>query len=140
AQLLIEVVQTLETNNIPYCVIGALAAAIHGVVRASIDADLVVFFRDRAFDADKLARVLEKMPFSVVLRKGDLYDPISALLQITDTFGNRVDLLVGVRGLPVDVMERAIEESLFGHTLRFIGAEDFIISKITAGGPIDLHD
>jgi hypothetical protein len=36
--LLLEVVTLLDESGVDYVVIGALAAAVHGVVRASLDA------------------------------------------------------------------------------------------------------
>ena len=42
ALLLLDAVGVLVTRNIPYAVIGAMAASVHGVVRASMDADAVL--------------------------------------------------------------------------------------------------
>ena len=39
ALLLLDVVALLRIEKIDYAVIGAMAASVHGVVRASIDAD-----------------------------------------------------------------------------------------------------
>jgi hypothetical protein len=41
--LLLDVVEIVAHDNIPYAVIGALAASVHGAVRASMDADLLLF-------------------------------------------------------------------------------------------------
>jgi hypothetical protein len=40
--LMIDVAELLSARGIPYAVIGAMAAAVHGVVRASLDADALV--------------------------------------------------------------------------------------------------
>jgi hypothetical protein len=40
--LLLDAVDVLARNGISYAVIGAMAASVHGVVRASIDADAVL--------------------------------------------------------------------------------------------------
>jgi hypothetical protein len=42
ALLLLDVIDLLSAGNIEYAVIGALAASIHGAVRASMDADVVL--------------------------------------------------------------------------------------------------
>jgi hypothetical protein len=42
ALLLLDAVSVLTSDGIDYAVIGALAASVHGVVRASIDADAVL--------------------------------------------------------------------------------------------------
>jgi hypothetical protein len=74
------------------------------------------------------------------LRRGDVEDPIPAMLQITDSFGNQVDLLAGLRGLDSGVFSRAISVPLEGRQLRVAGPEDFIAMKAFAGGPLDLVD
>lgn len=72
--------------------------------------------------------------------RGDSDDPIPALLAISDQFGNRVDLLGGLRGLDPDAFERTIAVPFSGTTLRIIGREDFIAMKCFAGGPLDIAD
>ena len=42
ALLLLDAVSVLTSDGIDYAVIGALAASVHGVVRASVDADAVL--------------------------------------------------------------------------------------------------
>ena len=42
ALLLLDVIDLLADQSIEYAVVGALAASIHGAVRASMDADVVL--------------------------------------------------------------------------------------------------
>jgi len=42
ALLLIDVLDVLNAKSVQYAVIGAMAGAVHGVVRASLDADEAV--------------------------------------------------------------------------------------------------
>ena len=42
ALLMLDVAASLRSDGIPYVVIGAMAAAVHGSVRASLDADALV--------------------------------------------------------------------------------------------------
>src|SRR5207237_192975 len=63
-----------------------------------------------------------------------------AMLKVTDRFSNRVDLLIGLKGLDPQAFSRAIDVPFQGKTLRFIGREDFIAMKAFAGGPMDLVD
>lgn len=115
-----------------------MAASLHGIVRASSDADAVLSLVSN--EARKLQSVFQEAGFSVELQTGDLEDPIPALLQITDNFENRVDLLVGLRGLEQEAFTRAVEVRFEGVDLRVIGQEDFIAMKCFAGGPQDLAD
>ncbi len=74
------------------------------------------------------------------LKRGDDSDPIPGLLQVRDRFGNRVDLLLGLRGIDPQAFARVISVPFRGTSLNFIGREDFIAMKAFAGGPIDLDD
>jgi predicted nucleotidyltransferase len=136
--LLLEVVALLDDSAVEYAVIGALAAAVHGAVRASLDADAVV--QVTIAQLSELQANLANRGLTTELRRGDAADPIPALLQIADVFGNRVDLLAGLRGLDSGIYSRAISIPFEGSRLRVAGTEDFIAMKVFAGGPLDLVD
>ena len=137
-QLLVEVAAVLVDQRIDYAVIGAMAAAVHGIVRASLDADALISVSTAQLEA--LGRIFRKAGLETSLRKGDADDPIPALLAVTDGHGNRVDLLGGLRGLDPLAFARTIEVSFRKQSLRVIGREDFIAMKCFAGGPQDLDD
>jgi predicted nucleotidyltransferase len=138
ALLLLDVVELLADEGIGYAVIGALAASVHGAVRASMDADVVLSARmARARDLD---RSFALAGFATQLTEGDFEDPIPGLLRVSDSYANRVDLLIGLRGLDKAAFSRAIDVPFQGGTLKFIGREDFIAMKAFAGGPTDLQD
>jgi hypothetical protein len=138
ALLLLDAIEVLAREQINYAVIGAMAASIHGVVRASIDADAVLSLISKK--PSDLERRFRNDGFQTELRVGDPEDPIPALLQLTDRFGNRVDLLIGLRGLEAEAFSRAVEVPFQGAALRVIGREDVIAMKVFAGGPQDMTD
>ena len=138
ALLLLDVVDLLATEQIDYAVIGALAASIHGAIRASMDADAVLSLGLQ--EAGKLEHAFKAAQFRTELARGDFEDPIPGLLRLSDGFGNRVDLLIGLRGLEAAAFSRAVEVPFKGKTLKFIGREDFIAMKVFAGGPVDIAD
>jgi predicted nucleotidyltransferase len=138
ALLLVDVVEFLVTRNVDYAVIGALAASVHGVVRASMDADVLLSV-DTA-EVKHLESVFKAAGFRTELTRGDFEDPIPGLLKVNDSFGNRVDLLLGLRGMEPQAFSRVVEVPFQGSTLKFIGREDFIAMKVFAGGPMDLLD
>ena len=74
-----------------------MAAAVHGVVRASLDAHAVVLLQVR--EAHVLRQSLIEEGYDATLRTGDVDDPIPGLLEIKDRHGNRVDLQLGLRGM-----------------------------------------
>lgn len=138
ALLLLDAVEVLIGERVDYAVVGAMAASVHGVVRASLDADAVLSITTH--ELGKLQERFAAAGFSTELRRGDFEDPIAAVLALSDSLGNRVDLLVGLRGLEAEAFQRAIEVTFQGTTLRVVGVEDFIAMKLFAGSPQDLAD
>jgi hypothetical protein len=137
ALLLLDVVVFLRAEKIDYAVIGAMAASVHGVVRASVAADAILSLT--AAELGSLERKFKAASFETDLRRGDPEDPISALLALTDRYGNRVDLSVGLRGLEAEAFLRAIDVPFVGEVLRVVGREDFIAMKLFAGGAARSH-
>ena len=138
ALLMADVAEFLATQGVRYAVIGAMAAAVHGVVRASLDAGALVALQVR--EARTLRQSLIEAGYEAVLRIGDAEDPIPALLEVRDCHGNRVDLLVGLRGMDPDLLNRTRQVRLAEAILEIVGREDFIAMKAFAGGPVDLAD
>jgi predicted nucleotidyltransferase len=138
ALLMVEIAQRLADRGVPYCVVGAMAGAVHGMIRASVDADALLALD--AHEARDLAAALRSCGYRTEVRIGDFDDPIPALIQVWDAFGNRVDLLVGLRRQDPEVMQRTCAVNLAGATLRVVGLEDYLAMKLYAGGPLDLAD
>lgn len=138
ALLMADVAELLATQGVRYAVVGAMAAAVHGVVRASLDADAVVTLQ--AAEARALRQSLIAADYEAELRVGDVDDPIPALLEVRDAYGNRVDLLIGLRGMDPEALNRTRQVAFAGATLEFVGREDFIAMTAFAGGPVDLAD
>ncbi len=138
ALLLLDAIQVLRSANSDYAVVGAMAAAVHGVIRASFDADALLSITTSGLK--ELERGLKAAGFKTELRRGDMDDPISAVLTLSDDFENRVDLMVGIRGFDPTGFSRTLEVALDGESLKFVGLEDFVAMKLFAGGPQDLAD
>ncbi len=115
-----------------------MAASVHGVVRASMDADAVLALPTHELAG--LEKQLRTSGFGTELRYGDDDDPIAAVLALNDSFGNRVDLLAGLRGLDPAAFTRAFDVHFQGESLRVVGREDFIAMKLFAHGPQDIAD
>ncbi len=138
ALLLLDVASVLTEQKINYAVIGAMAASVHGAIRATSDVDVLL-----ATTLPKLTRLekaFKQAGFETELRLGDPDDPIPALLAVTDRHANRVDLLTGLRGLDPEAFSRSITLPFLRTTIRVIGREDFIAMKCFAGGPQDIAD
>lgn len=138
ALLLLDVVDVLLAQKVAYAIVGALAASIHGAVRASMDADAILSLGMQQVAG--LEKAFKSAGFATVLTRGDLEDPIAGMLRLSDSYKNQVDLLIGLRGMDSKAFERAVEVPFKGTTLKFVGREDFIAMKVFAGGPLDLVD
>jgi hypothetical protein len=138
ALLLLDAIDSLARSNVSYAVVGAMAASVHGFVRASMDADALLAVHSDELPA--LARRFRDDGFATELRHGDAVDPIAAVLTLTDEHGNRVDFLVGLRGLDPGAFSRAIEIPFHGERLRIVGLEDFVAMKLFAHSPQDIAD
>lgn len=103
-----------------------------------MDADVVLSLAIQ--QSKELEQTFKAAGFATHLSRGDADDPIPALLKLEDSYGNRVDLLIGLRGLEADAFSRVVEVPFQGQRLRFIGREDFIAMKAFAGGPMDVLD
>jgi len=135
---LLDVIDVLKREEVDYAVIGALAAAVYGAIRASADADALVSLT--VTKLSNLSQVFKKKGFAVELRRGDSDDPIPAMLVIGDKHQNRVDLLGGLRGLDPQMLARTMDVPFSGATMRVVGREDFIAMKCFAAGPQHLED
>jgi len=138
ALLLLDIAEVLETEDIQYAVVGAMAASIHGAIRATTDSDALL-----SASVPKMVRLekaFRKSGLVTELRRGDAEDPIPALLAVSDRHQNRVDLLGGLRGLDPNAFSRCMVVPFAGRRIRVIGREDFIAMKCFAGGPQDVAD
>ena len=136
--LLLDAAQVLIAQNIPYAVVGALAAAVHGDVRGTTDADALLSVALQRLG--HLGMAFEHSGFQAELRLGCNEDPIPAMLILRVVHKNTVELLAGLRGLDPDAFTRTITVPFQGDTLCMIGREDFIAMKCYAGGPQDIAD
>ncbi len=138
ALLLLDAVEVLQREKIDYAVIGAFALSAHGVVRASSDVDVLLFTTPQHLT--KLRTRFQRAGFDTELRHGDADDPIPAMLMLSDSHNNRVDLLGGLRAMDPAIFSRTVEVPFMGVVLRIVGREDFIAVKCFAGGPQDILD
>jgi hypothetical protein len=136
--LLLQVIEVLDRERVDHMLVGAMAAAVHGVIRATTDADLLIGVAVPRLHA--LRARLQQAGFEVAIRRGDADDPIGAMLVITDKFGNRVELMSGIRGMDPQAFGRGATIEFEGVSLRVVGLEDFIAMKCFAGGPVDVED
>ena len=136
--LLLDVVEILRREKVDYAIIGAFALSVLGVVRATMDADALLFAEPGCLT--KLEKKFQQEGFGTELRTPEADDPVSGKLVLSDKFGNYVELLGGLRNMDPAILSRTLEINFRDEKLRIVGREDFIAMKCYAGGPQDLLD
>jgi hypothetical protein len=138
--LLLDVVDVLNRMKIPHAVIGAYAVSFHGIVRASLDADVLIPSRNTDSEKDSLLCALSAEGLDVQYHRGDIEDPIHHVIRVKDPFANQVDILSGIRKMDEKVFDRTIPTVFGNSTLSIVSAEDLIAMKVFAGSPKDIYD
>ncbi|MGA2261778.1 MAG: nucleotidyl transferase AbiEii/AbiGii toxin family protein [Acidobacteriota bacterium] len=129
----------MKRHRIRYAVIGGYAVAAWGEVRATRDVDLLCSAKD--LETLKFALSQSKLDFEH--RIGDADDPISDVIRLrvgTTIAPYEVDFLAGIRGAPVDLLDRSREVSLDDLEVPVASPEDMIILKMLGGSARDLDD
>jgi len=125
----------LDAAQVAHAVIGAAALAAAGVVRSSLDLDLLTLdgrVLDRGFWAG-----LSEAGTAVDVRRGDMDDPLAGLVRVTAAGERPVDLIVGRYAW----QERAVTRArTLSSGQRVVQARDLVLLKLYAGGTQDLWD
>ena len=138
-QVTLKVVDAFNRLEIPYLIGGSLASAVHGIVRATMDADLVADIKP------------EQVPPLVALLEGEFYtdaDMIQDAILHSSSFNLihletmfKVDVFIlKQRAFDINQMERRISQPLgdaLDQQAYFSTAEDLILAKLEwfrAGG------
>ena len=134
-----EIVEHLESHNIRYCLVGGLAAAVHGRMRTTEDVDLVL-----AVDVEEAIEFLNELPtkqfrplfpeFELVARNSYILALEHVATQIS------LDLAIGMSGFEQQIVKRSGPVEIGENSMLIATAEDIILMKILAGRPQDDQD
>ena len=123
----------------PHAVIGAMAMAVHGISRGTADFDFMVGDPE-VLKADLWAE-LASTGASVVIRKGDVGDPLAGVVRIEAPGDLPVDVVVfGGLGWQREAALRAETAMLDGARMPVVRPADLVLLKLYAGGPQDAWD
>lgn len=125
----------LDAAHVAHAVIGAAALAAAGVVRSSLDLDLLTL-DDRVLDLGFWSD-LSEAGVAVDVRRGDMEDPLFGVVRVTAAGERPVDLIVGRYAWQERAVTRA--RQLSGGQ-RVVQARDLVLLKLYAGGTQDLWD
>lgn len=125
----------LDQARVTHAVVGAAALAAAGVVRSSLDLDLLTL-DDRVLDRGFWAG-LAAAGVDVEVRRGDPDDPLAGVVRATAEGERPVDLIVGRHAWQHRAVARA--RALPGGQ-RVVLPRDLVLLKLYAGGAQDLWD
>ena len=132
-------VRVLESCNIDYAVIGGLARAAWGRVRATTDVDITISADAAALATTK--RALERAGFHVEdIVAGDEHDARPDIFAATLLNRVRVDFLVAKTPFEQEAMARRQRIELLGETTYVVSVEDLVFYKLLATRPRDWDD
>jgi hypothetical protein len=134
----VELSAMLDRESIPHAVVGAVALAVHGVLRASDDIDVLVTDRrclDRALWTE-----IERSGETIEIRLGDAEDPLAGVIRLSTPTHTRIDIVVGRSSWQTDAITRARSVPLFGGQVPVASPVDLVLLKLYAGGPQDAWD
>lgn len=138
-QTLVDAVSMLESQAIPFAVIGGLAVSFRGQPRMTIDVDLVI-----QADIDvalRLVKTLEATPFDPLFAGiEDVVNSAFILPLRHRTTGVRLDVAIGMSGFERDAVQRATAVDVFGTAVPVATVEDLLVMKALAGRPQDDQD
>ncbi len=133
--LLARVAAHLESQLIPFVVIGASALATHGVSRSTLDIDLLVT------DVRPLNATFWTLDVVMVdLRRGDEDDPLAGVVRLKAEGERDVDLVIGRAGWQTRLLTTDLKIDLEGVRVPVVDAAGLILLKLYAGGTQDAWD
>jgi hypothetical protein len=136
-----KVVAALDRLDIPYALIGGLAVAARGAVRATQDVDLIVALPVQ--EAPSLERSLRDNGFQATFHRGAPDDPIAGVVRLAIPVGGagvKCDVLFASRGWQTRAVKNATSVDLGNFVVRVAQPVDLFLLKLHAGAPQDLID
>jgi hypothetical protein len=136
-----KVVSELDRLGVPHALIGGLAVAAHGVVRATQDVDLIVDVP--IHQAPSLEQSLKNDGFHATFYRGAADDPIAGIVRLTIAVAGsavKCDVLFASREWQTRAVRDASAVDLGSFVVRVAQPADLFLFKLYAGGPQDLID
>ncbi len=135
--LLGSVLAILRERHIAHGLIGGAAMAAHGVVRATLDTDILVV--DLAvLDRETWAGLVGD-DVSSDIRAGDSDDPLAGVVRLVRGL-EVVDLVVGRGAWQQAILTRTTAVEVASGEVQIVQLADLVVLKLYAGGPQDLLD
>lgn len=136
---LADVADFLNKQDVPFAVIGGIAAAVRGEPRFTADVDIVV-----GIELDRAVALIDaagKTPFRPLLSDAADVVRVAFLLPLRHIETNiKVDLAIGVTGFERQMITRSTIVEFGDCSMPVATSEDLILMKLLAGRPRDTDD
>ena len=129
-----QVVTFLESHKYRYALIGGIALAQWGVVRATYDVDIKLLVPDN--DYAGMAQILQSA-FAENTQSPRPPNPLIVSVSVNEVI---IDFLLALPGYEELIIERAVQRDFGGWSAWISSAEDLIIQKAVAGRGKDWLD
>jgi hypothetical protein len=133
--------------SIQFALIGGLAVAAWGVIRATQDIDVLANSDPTPLVNTRLRNelkdFLDRNGCQTEWRVGDADDPIPLLLRVNlpQIFGDiGADILWAHKHWQQEALQRSVAIEVLNRRVNILHPEDLILMKLDAGGPQDLFD
>jgi hypothetical protein len=133
-----EFIALLNSHSVEYVIVGAHSLAFHGRPRYTGDLDILV--RPSPENAAKLSIVMKEFGFAGTgFKESDFAEP-DQIIQL-GRIPNRIDLLTGITGVPVDeAFQTKVATKLEGLPVFILSKALLIQNKRAVARPQDLAD
>lgn len=133
-----ELFVAFNANHVRAIVVGGHALAFHGHPRFTKDLD--VFVEPTPENGERIVRSLIEFGFAGLGLTAEDFSTAGPIVQL-GVAPNRVDLLTAIDGVSFEEAWAGRAEGRFGRTpVAFLGRQEFLKNKRSAGRPQDLAD
>lgn len=136
-QALVDAADFLSGLRVPYMVVGAMAQAVWGLPRSTVDVDVTVWveeagIKDFVGELSKHFNVLPSQPLEFIRD--------TRVLPVKTPGGVHIDIMFGMSPFEMEALNRAVTRKVAGTDAKFCTAEDLILHKIISEREQDLLD
>lgn len=124
-----------DAAGVPHALIGAAALAAAGIVRSTLDLDLLTL--DHRVLDQIFWGPLRDAGAGIEVRRGDVDDPLAGVVRASMPNERPVDVIVGRHAWQQRAIDRA---QVLPSSARVVQPRDLVLLKLHAGGAQDLWD
>lgn len=141
-----EIIDTFENEKLPYAIVGGYALALHGIVRATMDIDILLTLDQNNFERAEKCLLALNLRSRIPVRAQDIIKMRKEYIENRNLIAwSFVDFQNPSRQLDIiitmDLKDVTIEKvSVGGRKARVICLKDLMKMKIASGRPQDLVD